>query len=256
MHALPPWIVFHVPHDSFYIPPEVRRGILLSDAELDREFLRMTDVWTQALFAAGVPRSQVTAAPVSRLVVDTERFEDDALEIMAARGMGVVYEVTHDLKPLRRKVSAQERERLLARWYRPHHRCLTQRVDGILERWGRALVIDAHSFPSRALPYEDDPTAPRPEVCIGTDGFHTPPEVAAAFSEAFSRAGWDTGLNSPFAGALVPMKHFGSDRRVSAVMIETRRDLYADESTGALHPDFVRRAADIRSAVAAAAEAL
>ena len=54
MHALPPWIVFHVPHDSFYIPPEVRRGILLSDAELDREFLRMTDVWTQALFAAGV----------------------------------------------------------------------------------------------------------------------------------------------------------------------------------------------------------
>ena len=216
----------------------------------------MTDVWTQALFAAGVPRSQVTAAPVSRLVVDTERFEDDALEVMAARGMGVVYEVTHDLKPLRRKVSKEERELLLERWYRPHHQILTERVDRILERWGRALVIDALSFPSEALPYEDDAFAPRPEICIGTDGFHTPPEAAAAFTEVFARAGWDTGLNSPFAGALVPMKHYGRDRRVSAVRIETRRDVYADESTGALRPDFMRPASAIRRAVAAAAEAL
>ena len=254
--TLPPWIVFHVPHDSFYIPPEVRRAILLTDEELDREFLRMTDGWTLALYSSGVPRSQVTAAPVSRLVVDTERFEDDADEIMAARGMGAIYEVTHDLKPLRRRVSAVERERLLAQWYRPHHRTLTERVDRALSRWGKALVVDAHSFPSKALPYEDDASAPRPEICIGTDSFHTAPELAHAFASAFDREGFDTGLNSPFAGALVPMKHYRTDPRVSAVMIETRRDLYENEETGEINSDFVKWSQAVKRAVVSAAEAL
>ena len=41
--------------------------------------------------------------PVSRLVVDPERFLYDAHEPMAARGMGAVYEQTADLRPLRAK---------------------------------------------------------------------------------------------------------------------------------------------------------
>ena len=36
-------VVLHIPHASQYIPYPVRRGILLSDAELERELIRLTD---------------------------------------------------------------------------------------------------------------------------------------------------------------------------------------------------------------------
>lgn len=69
-------------------------------------------------------------------MVDVERFPDDADEPMAARGMGAVYTATSQLTPLRRRLSAGERQALM------------------LEPHGRCLVIDCHSFPSAALPYE------------------------------------------------------------------------------------------------------
>ena len=40
----------------------------------------------------------------------------------------------------------------------------------------------------------------------------------------------ETALNTPFAGTLVPLKHFGKEPRVHSVMLEIRRDQYMDES--------------------------
>ena len=231
---LPPWVVLHIPHDSVYIPASVRRRMPFTDTELDRELLRMTDFWTFALFGNGIPMSRTVIAPANRLVVDVERFADDAMEAMAERGMGVVYTATSDKRRLRRTPSATERKQLLNDWYAPHHRRLTDKVDEALARYGRALVLDCHSFASRALPYEENPDGLRPEICIGTDDFHTGDGLAESARSAFETAGFDTALNSPFAGALTPIKHYRQDKRVAALMIEVRRDLYEDESSGAL----------------------
>ena len=73
--ALPDWVLFHVPHDSIFIPPLERSRFLLNDAELNVELLRMTDHWTFDLFAEGIPERRVLRSPVSRLV-DMERYED------------------------------------------------------------------------------------------------------------------------------------------------------------------------------------
>jgi N-formylglutamate amidohydrolase len=45
-------------------------------------------------------------------------------------------------------------------------------------------------------------------------------------------------VNRPFAGALVPMKFFRKDARVSALMLEVNRRLYVDETTGDRVPAF------------------
>lgn len=82
-------------------------------------------------------------------------------------GMGAVYQVTHDLLPLRRDLMPMERAELLERWYRPHHQVLTHAVDRCLKEYGQALVIDAHSFPSCPLPNEKDAMALRLEICVG-----------------------------------------------------------------------------------------
>lgn len=224
---LPPWVVLHIPHDSTGIPDQVRTQFLLSDSDLQLELQRMTDHFTHALFAEPQGNATVIRAPVSRLVVDVERFADDAQEPMAARGMGAVYEVTSHLAPLRRRLSSEERETLMRAWYHPHHEQLEAAVASAVDRYGRCLVIDGHSFPGSALPYEEaNPAMERPDICIGSDPFHTPRGLEQAFIEAFAHHGWRVTLNEPFAGALVPASRYRRDPRVRAVMIEVNRDLY------------------------------
>jgi N-formylglutamate amidohydrolase len=211
------------------------------------ELLLMTDRHTEALFS-GNPESDVIF-PVSRLLVDVERFEDDAHEPMAARGMGVFYTHTHDRKPLRRVLREDEREELVAAYYRPHHLLLQQRVDEALGSTGRALVIDCHSFPSQRLPYEIGGDGPRAEICIGTDSFHTPTSLRDAAVKGFADAGFSVTVDTPFAGALTPLKHYGKDHRVKAIMVEVRRDLYMDEHTGGRGERFEDIRADVKRVI-------
>ena len=250
--ALPDWVLFHVPHDSIFIPPSERSRFMLNDAELNVELLRMTDHWTFDLFAEGIPERRVLRSPVSRLVVDVERFEEDSLEIMASRGMGAVYERTSDGQQLRPPLPVAQRQELMNTWYLPHHHRLTEAVQRALDDHGQALLIDAHSFPSHPLPYELDQRSDRPDICIGTDDFHTPPQLEEALLHAFRGAGWSVRLNIPFEGALVPMRHYKKQRNLAAVMIEVNRALYVDESTADRLPCFTSVARRLRQHFAAA----
>jgi N-formylglutamate amidohydrolase len=245
----PPWVVLHVPHDSTVVPSDVRGQFLLDDDELRAELVRMTDHLTRSIFADPLSEAAVVHAPVSRLVVDVERFPDDADEPMAARGMGAIYTATSQLTPLRRRPSADEREALMRAYYEPHHARLEAAVASALERHGRCLVLDCHSFPSVALPYEGaDPSKPRPDICIGTDDFHTGEELTAAFRAAFEGAGWRVSLDDPFAGALVPGGRYRRDARVSAVMVEVNRRLYLREDDATALAGFDAIARRIRQA--------
>ena len=118
-------MIFHIPHSSTAIPLEHREAFLLDDAELDREIFRMTDHYTDELFLLCVEPEDVSViSPLSRLVVDMERFDDDEIESMAENGMGVIYESTSDLGALRERPSPEQREKLLQRYYQPHHLAL------------------------------------------------------------------------------------------------------------------------------------
>ena len=83
---MPPQTILHIPHASTHIPDDVRFS--LNPDELERELLLMTDRYTDALFALPRDVAVAVAFPVSRLVVDPERFPDDAVEPMARKGMG------------------------------------------------------------------------------------------------------------------------------------------------------------------------
>lgn len=245
--SYPPWVVLHVPHDSTTVPAAVRPQFLLDDAELGRELARMTDHQTLALFADPSSDVAIVRSPVSRLVVDVERFPNDGDEPMAARGMGAVYTVTSQLMPLRRRLRDSEREALMDAYYRPHHQRLEEAVSAAIDRHGRCLVIDCHSFPSVALPYEmAAPAKVRPDICIGTDDFHTSRELADAFVSAFQSERWTVGVDDPFPGALVPGSRYRKDKRVEAVMVEVNRRLYLREDDAMPLADFAATAERIR----------
>jgi len=90
---------------------------------------------------------------VSRLVCDPERFPNDKDEPMAAKGMGAVYTHTSDGRPLRPATFDQdERSDIMRRFFEPYAAAVERQVDLLLERFGRCLIIDAHSYPSQPLP--------------------------------------------------------------------------------------------------------
>jgi len=243
---LPPWVICHVPHDSSEIPADIRGQFLLNDQQLSVELRRMTDHFTLDLLAGNTAESQIVRAPISRMVVDVERFEDDHLEPMAERGMGVVYTKTSDLLPLRGEAAAQQRQNLLERWYRPHHAMLTAKVEAALKLHCQVLIIDCHSFPAAPLAYEEDQRIDRPQICLGTNE-HTPALLQNVLKSAFQNAGFIVGVDAPFSGVMVPGAYFRKDYRVTAVMIEVNRALYMDELTGEKDGGFESIAKSLRN---------
>jgi N-formylglutamate amidohydrolase len=224
-------VVFHIPHASTGIPPDLVNTFLLSADDLQAEIFRLTDHYTDQLVENILPAAARVRFPVSRLVVDPERFAEDTAEPMSRMGMGAVYQRSSDGRQLRKVPSPAEREQLMRRFYAPHHQALTEAVDRALSMHDRCLLIDVHSFPSKPLPYEIDQDPQRPDICLGTDAYHTTPGLAAGAARAFEAQGLSVELNRPFAGALVPMKYYRCDSRVSALMVEVNRRLYLDEDT-------------------------
>ncbi|MFA9430677.1 N-formylglutamate amidohydrolase [Egicoccus sp. AB-alg2] len=232
--AAPRPLVVHVPHAGTHVPPDVRAGLLLDDAGLAEELRRLTDHRTDVL-AAGTAALGATrfVNRCSRLVVDPERFLDPAREEMETVGMGAVYTATSDRRLLRRS-DPREREQLLDVYFRPYHAALTALVEERLRTCGVCVLLDVHSYPSRALPYELHGEAPRPPLCIGTHPVHTPPAVRETVARLARDAGLASALDVPFAGTFVPGDHLG-DRRVVSVMLEIRRDTYLDEDSATPH---------------------
>jgi N-formylglutamate amidohydrolase len=199
---IPPAVV-HIPHAATAIPQDVRRTLLLSDGDLETELLRLTDRYTDEIFALPTTYAVLVVFPVSRLVVDPERFVEDEQEPMAAKGMGVVYSRTSDQRRLREDLLLSTRTELVAQYYFPHHDGLSEAVSTCLEAHGKCLLIDGHSFASKPLPHEPDQAPNRCDICIGTDAFHTPSWLSELAVRLAREQGFDVGINRPFSGTLV-----------------------------------------------------
>ena len=189
----------------------------------------MTDWFTDALFV--LPETTIVRFPISRLLVDVERFSDDTKEPMSSVGMGMTYKRTAHGNELKRKLQPHERKSLV-QYYETHHERLLAEVKKELENYGQALIVDCHSFPSLPLPCDMNKSIPRPDFCIGTDSFHTPDSLIRIADQKINDMGYNLGFNQPYAGSIVPMAFYLKDCRVTSIMIEVNRKLYMDEMTG------------------------
>ncbi|MGI5439372.1 N-formylglutamate amidohydrolase [Streptomyces shenzhenensis] len=243
-------VILHVPHSAREIPAAVRAGIVLDDAALERELDDITDAHTAELAEAAAGLARVTpwrfVNRLSRLVVDPERFPDEREEMLAV-GMGAVYTGTTRRGTLR--PAGTDPGPLIERYFRPYARAMTEAVRDRLAATGRAVVIDVHSYPTERLPYELHGDGPRPPVCLGTDAFHTAAGLAELARAAFAECG-ETALDSPFAGAYVPLEFYGTEPRVGALMVEIRRDGYMTEPGGPAGPGLHRLASALAALVA------
>ena len=213
-------IILHIPHSSPYIP--FYDGIIVGKHDANNENNLLTDWFTDELFDLPFPKA-VTS--FSRIFCDVERFEDDLLEVMSQKGMGMCY--THmDNGRKMREVSTDLRARIKSGFYDPHHQSLEALTTDILLKEGHATVIDCHSFPDTPLNRDLNKEIPRPDFCIGTDGYHTPEKLGRTAFDFLSGRGYKVGINVPYSGTMIPMKYYKRNKKVRGLMIEVNRKLY------------------------------
>ena len=235
-------LLIHIPHSSRFIPRKYLKLFFLNKENLYKEQLKMTDSWTNELFK--IKNAKRLVFTVNRLVCDVERFRNEKDEEMSKQGMWICYTKTSDLKPLK-SVSETHKREILTKYYDKHHLNFGNSVKNILKEFGKCLIIDAHSFSSKLLPYELYSAGFRPDICIGTDDFHTPSHLIDYFCKTFTEKGYITGINSPFKGTVVPLEFYNKDKNVKSIMLEINRSLYMDEKTGGKNSNFLKVKKDI-----------
>ena len=178
-------------------------------------------------------------AKTARIVVDKERFVDNSLETAAQYEQGGIYEKDYKGRRLRNKPSQTERQQLLEQYYHPHHHQLNHLCAESLRLYGRAMILDLHSYPA-TYNMGSGQGEETPDVCIGFDAPHYSESTLANMAAIVQKHGFTYGLNAPFAGSLVPSNYFG-DARVHSYMMEIKRSLYMNEEKFERNPEGMKK---------------
>ena len=194
------------------------------------------------------------AARVPRAYIDLNRAADELDPAViegidraphnprVSSGLGVIPRVVAGGRAIYRgKLSRDEAEWRILRYWHPYHAALKTLLDESLAQFGEAILIDCHSMPHEAIEAHARPGHPRPDVVLGDRfGAAAGRDVVDRIEAAFAAAGLRTARNAPFAGAYIAQAHGRPSRRQHVVQIEIDRALYMDEAHIEPRPDFVQ----------------
>ena len=220
-------LVISFPHVGTGIPADMAAGM----TEHGRA-VADTDWHVEKLYAFARDQGVSWIEPtLSRYVVDLNRPPDDAALYPGQVSTGLCPEATFDGHPLYVGSSpdGEEVARRRELYWRPYHEGLQNLLDATVERYGYAVLLDAHSIASRVPRLFEGRL---PDLNVGTNdarscGFGLGEAVyAAAAGGPFSAI-----LNGRFKGGFIT-RHYGSTRGpVHAVQLEIGQLTYLDEGS-------------------------
>ena len=221
-------IIINIPHSSTYIPEPFLEGVAINKEELQQEVELLTDLYTDDLFAN--KDCNIIRADISRIVCDMERFRDDSKEQMSNVGMGVIYTQTSKGKKLI-EFDSEYRNTILKEYYDSYYNKFEELTSSILNRYGRCIIIDGHSFSVELLKRLGIPYKNSPDICIGFDDEFCDSDILNILKQHFEKNGLAVALNYPYVGSIVPNRYYNKkDSRVKSLMIEVNKSIYLDDN--------------------------
>jgi len=232
----PTAVVVEVPHAGLGLDPQALATLAASARALGAD----ADLYVDELYAdAPDAGAALISAELSRYVCDLNRAETDvdslAVEGGTARSSphGFVWRTTTEGRPaLLGPVSHAEYQRRVERYHRPYHQRVAELLEARRARHGFAILLCAHSMPSRGRDGHDDAGVERADIVPGTRGRTTAGAPVIALVEELAAAeGFRLRHDEPYRGGFTT-GHYGRPRdRVHAIQIELARRLYMDERT-------------------------
>lgn len=214
-------ILFHVPHSSLVIP-KIYWSICIKDPDYIRKTnLLLSDYLTDKLVPDNCRKLKFK---YSRIFCDVEKFKDDSKEIMAKKGMGVVY--TRDCENVIAIPNKKYKKIVIKSYYEKYHNKLDKITTNILNKHGRCILIDFHSYSDERVEklFNSNNNL---DICIGVDEFYTDKKLVDMTVEHFKRYGYSVEINKPYYGTMIPNKYINKkDARLKSIMLEINKRVY------------------------------
>ena len=231
-------LLISVPHDGRLIPDELRTRMTdagLAIPDTDWHVCRLYE------FAAELGASFLIAR-YSRYVVDLNRPPDDGAMYEGQVATGLCPRYTFAGEPLYRDdaaVGAAEAAKRIERYWRPYHERLSQTLEELKARHGRAFLWDAHSIPSRVPRLFDGEL---PVLNLGNfDGRSCDPDAARELARIASASPYKAVLNGRFKGGYITRRYGDPAGGVQAMQLELAQRAYMDEFSHEYDPALAGR---------------
>jgi N-formylglutamate amidohydrolase len=256
-------VVVDVPHAGRRYPESFVAGSRLSAHSLRRSEDAFVDLLFQDVVALGAPLL-VAEFPRAYLDVNREPYELDprmfdgrlpgfanTRSARVAGGLGTVPRIVGDGQDIYRgRLPVEDALWRIETIYRPYHATLRDLIARTANRFGAAVLVDAHSMPASSLKREGMPLA---DIVLG-DRYGTSATAAIVdIAESALRAsGFRVARNRPYAGGYITEAYGEPQRGRHALQIEITRSLYMDEQRIEPHAGFDGVRTGIGQALAAA----
>lgn len=221
-------IIFHFPHSSLNVPKYFLNMLLISLEEFQELNVLNSDIKVDKLVENIFVNKVVFK--YSRMFCDVERFEDENVEPMAKKGMGIVYTNAINGKKLI-KVEQKHKQNVIKNYYKPHHNRLNKLTDTIINKFNKAYIFDLHSFSDDLAKLTFGPDISTPDICLGIEKDFEDENLTKYTIDFFEKKGYSVEINSPYKGTLIPSKHyFNKDTRIKGIMIELNKRIYLNNN--------------------------
>src|SRR5690554_3090818 len=210
--------LIHIPHSGTHIPTFESMNEEIAKKEIEL----LTDWATEEIF--DIKECAQLVVPFSRVFCDVERLPDEQ-EMMYKKGRGFYYTHADDGTRLRSDNPALK-QRILNEYYQPHHDELLKICQDKIDKHGHCYIIDAHSFSEEALQTEENRHAERPDICIGTDDFHTPDFWINELKNHFENNVLTVAINQHYNCTIVPLPMYKKEDKLYSIMIEVNKRCY------------------------------
>jgi formiminoglutamase len=219
-------LLISIPHVGTDLPPEVEAG--LSDAarplpDTDWHLTRLYDF-------AGAMGASVLGARYSRFTIDLNRPPDDKpLYATATTGLypDILFDGTPAFKP-GAAPSAEQRAFYLSEIWRPYHEKIGAELKRLKQRFGHALLFDAHSIRGE-IPRLFEGALP--DFNIGTnEGKSASAELSARLAAVCAAPGYRHVVNGRFKGGYITRNYGDPANGIHAVQLELAQRTYMREA--------------------------